>query len=389
MSDISLIRNEAIIIPARLREARISRAYSLTELGTLVGVSAQAISQYELGTNKPSITTLMKMASILKLPLEFFQKPYDEVANNTSSAIYFRSYKSTAQKLRKACRVKIGWVHEIYKFTQKFIEYPSYRMPDISHLLKDELDNEDIEKIAEYVRDELSLGRGPIDNLTNILQANGIVITKADLGTKKIDAFSVWYDGIPYIMLESDKGTACRWRFDLAHELGHLLLHNNIEEEDLKNKEILERIEQEAHYFAGAFLLPRDAFAKELMSTSINQFIYLKRKWRVSIQAMAKRAKNLGLISDNQERYVYINLNKMGGRAKEPLDDEIKYENPYLFKQAFKLLLDHNIFTPQTLLDKLAISKTEIDNLLFLPPELLTNECSTAKQPVLKVIKNN
>ena len=79
----------------------------------------------------------------------------------------------------------------------------------------------------------------------------------------------------------------------------------------------------------------------------------------------------------------------MGGRAKEPLDDEIKYENPYLFKQAFKLLLDHNIFTPQTLLDKLAISKTEIDNLLFLPPELLTNECSTAKQPVLKVIKNN
>ena len=374
------------IVPARLREARQARLYTLSEVATLVGVSAQAVSQYELGTNKPSIAVLNKLSTVLDVPITFFQKPYEK-ENYASSAVYYRSTKNTPKKMKEACRTRIHWVNEIYRFTQNYIDYPVCNLPDVSRFLKDDLEDEDIEIIAAYVRECWGLGKGPIVDLVSVLQSKGIVISRTEIGTKKVDAYSAWYGGVPYIILGSDKQSACRSRFDLAHELGHLLLHTNIEDDDLKSSEIQDKIEKQAHYFAGAFLLPRETFSKDLISTSMEQFKFLKAKWKVSIAAMAKRARNLGIITENQERYVYITLNKMGGKKKEPLDDQIPFEKPYLFKQAFSLLLKNRIFTKESLVEELALSRKELESLLFLPSEILGEEVKEVVQPKLKLIK--
>lgn len=141
-----------------------------------------------------------------------------------------------------------------------------------------ELSLEDIELIAMMVREFWNLGIGPIDNLTAVLQKNGIMISIMDLNNKKMDAFSVWYDSIPYIYISADKYSNARLRFDLAHELGNLILHNNVfNNEDLESKVIFKRVEREANWFATSFLLPEISFEKDIYSTSINHFIQLKK----------------------------------------------------------------------------------------------------------------
>lgn len=61
------------------------------------------------------------------------------------------------------------------------------------------------------------------------------MVSKMQLRLNKLDAFSVWFDNKPFIFLSSDKDTNVRIRFDIAHELGHLLMHSDYySEEDLK-----------------------------------------------------------------------------------------------------------------------------------------------------------
>ena len=167
------------------------------------------------------------------------------------------------------------------------------------------------------------------------------IISRIEFGEHKIDAFSQWFNNYPYIVLGSDKSSAVRSRFDLAHELGHLILHAHIDLEALCKKDVLDRVEKEANYFAGAFLLPRDIFLSEVIYKTIDHFIMLKKRWKVSIQAMVKRCQALDIFNESQVRYLIAQINQRGYRKREPLDEVILYETPYLFKQGIKLLLDN------------------------------------------------
>ncbi|QNB45829.1 ImmA/IrrE family metallo-endopeptidase [Thermanaerosceptrum fracticalcis] len=386
MNHKKFINNE--IVPARIREARISRGYSLTELADLIGVSSQAISQYELGTSKPGTHVLVKMMGVLNFPLNFFTKPKININNSfCNSAVNFRSMKSASKKLKDAFSCRIQWADEIYQYLRKFVNFPDVDIPNIDHLVKNyEYDADTIERIALYLRKYWKIDRGPIKNLIEILQEKGFVICNIEFGDKKIDAFSQWYNGIPYIIMGTDKASAARARFDIAHELGHLILHPHIDQESLKNKELFDQIENEANYFAGAFLLPVDSFPTEVVSNSLEHFVVLKKRWKVSIQAMIIRCDNLGLLKEHQVRYLFAIINKRGLKTNEPLDDVIPMENPYLFKQAIELLLENNIVSPQEIIDKIALNKEEIDSLCFLPKELLI---TNSRKPKLTLIKSS
>ena len=52
-----------------------------------------------------------------------------------------------------------------------------------------------------------------------------------------MDGFSGWdvVSNTPYIILGDDKGSAVRSRFDVAHELGHLILHRNLSPKCIHN----------------------------------------------------------------------------------------------------------------------------------------------------------
>ena len=372
------MNDERKVIPYRIKQARVSRGLSMVELSELVSVSKQAISQYEMGKNAPSKAILNSIAMVLRYPISFFYKPVP-VNENASSAVFFRSRKTARVKALSAAREKI----------EQYVDFPILNLPKITY--EDEginpIDNEQIEQYALILREYWGLGKGPIDNLISIVQKNGIMVSKMQLRLNKLDAFSVWFDNKPFIFLSSDKDTNVRIRFDIAHELGHLLMHADYySEEDLKNSAIHEKLENEADRFAGAFLLPKESFSKDVFSTSIDHFIQMKAKWMVSIGCMIYRCDTLGILSSNQIKYLKDQMTTRVYWRREPLDREMPVEKPFAHKQAILLLLENGIITSGQLVEETGCSAEEIEQYCYLDKGTLTTK-SDSKIIALKESK--
>ncbi|MCI8427180.1 MAG: ImmA/IrrE family metallo-endopeptidase [Lachnospira sp.] len=363
-----MMNTEKKVIPYRIKQARVSRGLSMTELSELVSVSKQAISQYEMGKTAPSKAILNIIADVLKYPTSFFYKPV-LVTENASSAVFFRSRKTANVKALNAAKEKMEMFREINDYLEQYIDFPMLNLPKITYEDDgiDPIDNEQIERYAMILREYWELGNRPIDNLINIVQKNGIMISKMKLRLNKLDAFSVWFDNKPFIFLNSDKNTNVRIRFDIAHELGHLLMHADYyTEEDLKNLAIHEKLENEANRFAGAFLLPKEPFSNDVFSTSIDHFIQMKAKWKASINCMIYRCDTLGILSPNQIKYLKDQMTTRVYWKKEPLDNEMPIEKPFAHKQAILLLLDNKIVTPNQLVEEIGCSAEELEQYCFL-----------------------
>lgn len=200
------------------------------------------------------------------------------------------------------------------------------------------------------------------------VQKNGIHVSKISLKLEKIDAFSVWMNNKSYIFLNDDKNTNARIRFDIAHELGHLLMHADYyTNEDFEKSPITEKLELEANMFAGAFLMPRQTFEKDVFSSSIDHFIQLKYKWKASIASMIYRYEALGILSNNQIKYLKDQMTKRSYWRREPLDNEMPVEKPFMCKQAIQLLLDNNILTPGQISEDIGCYPEEIEEYCCLP----------------------
>lgn len=382
------MNDERKVIPYRIKQARVSRGLSMVELSELVSVSKQAISQYEMGKNAPSKAILNSIAMVLRYPISFFYKPVP-VNENASSAVFFRSRKTARVKALSAAREKIEIFREINDYLEQYVDFPILNLPKITY--EDEginpIDNEQIEQYALILREYWGLGKGPIDNLISIVQKNGIMVSKMQLRLNKLDAFSVWFDNKPFIFLSSDKDTNVRIRFDIAHELGHLLMHADYySEEDLKNSAIYEKLENEADRFAGAFLLPKESFSKDVFSTSIDHFIQMKAKWMVSIGCMIYRCDTLGILSSNQIKYLKDQMTTRVYWRREPLDREMPVEKPFAHKQAILLLLENGIITPGQLVEETGCSAEEIEQYCYLDKGTLTTK-SDSKIIALKESK--
>ena len=64
--------------------------------------------------------------------------------------------------------------------------------------------------------------------------------------------------------------------FDMAHELGYILLHPWSKSLDLISKEEFKSRENQANRFASTFLLPKESFLQEIQAypTDLNYYLY-------------------------------------------------------------------------------------------------------------------
>lgn len=371
------------IVPERIREARLARGYSLTELATLIGdVSKQAISQYELGSTVPGADKIEKLVEILEVPYDFF---YNPIQHSLSDPIFFRQYKTALDKERSMAQCRLKWMTEILLYLERFFDFIEAKT--IIKTTPKTYSNEEIESIAVEVRQSWGLGLGPISDVCLLLENNGFIISKAILGKKKMDACSTNYNNRPLQFLTADKSSAVRSRFDAVHELGHKVLHQSwVDYEYLDNKENHERIEKEAHHFAGAFLMPQEPFTREVYSVSIDSLIHLKKRWKVSIAMMMRRGYDLGIFSKNQYEYLQRQRSERGYKLYEPLDDEIPDEKPKVLNKAINMLIDHKVQSVEQILDSLKLPVKEIEMLCNLPEGSLGVE---KKIPTLRLIKSS
>ncbi len=280
------------VIPERIREAREARGLTAEMLGEMVGVSRQAVAQYETGQIGPSAEALSRIIAVTRQPPTFFVTPHRRKASGSSTP-FWRSLKRMEQTDRARITRRIEWAAEIVDYIEGFIELPSVNIPDLQWDADNGTD-EDIEEIALRVRADWSLGNGPIHDVASLLECHGVILVREKVGCEDMDAISRWQAGRPFILYSVEVESQVRINFNLAHELGHLIFHSGVE----VNSDNLTRLERQANRFAGAFLLPRTTFPKEVISTSISYFQNLKSRWRVSIAAMIYRCKDLGILAD-------------------------------------------------------------------------------------------
>jgi hypothetical protein len=94
--------------------------------------------------------------------------------------------------------------------------------------------------------------------------------------------------------------------------------------------------------------MPAETFARDVVDPSLEGFKRLKPKWGVSIQAMVRRARDLGLITEDTYERHFRNIGAAGWRrAKgEPLDEVVPPTNRSLGRKSLELLSGSNRIRP-------------------------------------------
>lgn len=336
----------------RLKIARMWRNLSATQLADLTGFSRQTISMLENGKlMNPEFATVQKLSEKLGFPVTFFLE--ETKINLNESTTYFRSLLTTNKKYRVEQEEKIKFIAIVYNMLSEYLEFEKVNLPQIPT-------NATPQEAANILREYWGLGNRPIENIVYLAESNGLIVTDFETATGDVDAFShkITSDDMETYLIgySKNKRTAARIHFDVAHEIGHILLHNWREDLECIDKEEFKEIELQAHAFASAFLLPEDEFRKDVSpyATNLAYYTELKKTWKVSIAAMIRRAKDLDIITADDYSRLMRNMQKQGIRKIEPLDDELVTAEPSLLRQAIKILFDQKVFTPNEFLEELS-----------------------------------
>jgi Zn-dependent peptidase ImmA (M78 family)/DNA-binding XRE family transcriptional regulator len=343
-------------IPERIKEAREARGFTLDSFADALEKSRQAAAQFETGQTAPSGETLSRIIAVTEQPLSFFTAMPARSGN--VGTIFWRSLKRMEQSHRKRIAKRLQWASDITNLVDQYIEIPKVDIPNWE-FDPETADDHEIELAAEFLRDHWGLGISPITGLAQFLESKGVVIIREKVACADMDGVSCWIGGRPFILLSGEVESGPRDLFNLAHELGHICLHALAEVTD-KN---LAMIESQANRFASAFLMPRQAFAREVFGTSVEFFKTLKLRWGTSIAAMAYRCKDLKIITDNQYSYIFRQMNALRIRKVEPYDDAFDVARPQLLGEAIKMIVDHGVCTRPEIEDRLGLNLRDVEGL--------------------------
>lgn len=322
---------EKFFAGTNLRLARTFTGLTLEELAEQVGKSKQFIHKLETNIDKPTELLAIQLADRLDVFPEFFYGTnIDQIVEDQ---FHFRKLRTTKVAVKQKAIAKGEIFKRIVDFCDARLDLPKYGFIHRSVACLD-----DIENAAEALRHHFGLGVGPIQNITRVAENAGIFVTTFRGVSGEVDALSI-AAARPIIVRNEEDRFACRLRFDIAHEIGHFVMHDGVQTGD--------RItESEANRFGGAFLLPRSVFAKEFPVSSSGRISWkslseIKLRWRTSKVAMLMRARQLALIDDYQLRGGIITLKNNSESKKEVEDDSIEIERPVLLDKSIRLITRH------------------------------------------------
>ncbi|MGI8394236.1 ImmA/IrrE family metallo-endopeptidase [Leucobacter sp. W1038] len=282
----------------RLSLARRLRRLQRTSLAAKTSVTAAAITQFERGASRPTNAVVAELALALGLPSEFFQRGRT-IEQVPASAAHFRSLRATPAIARDQALAFAEIALAVVDVFEQYVDFPT--LTDIIDPVEEEPSHEQIAELASQTRLKLGVEPGPISNVVRLMEAHGVVVLRLpDEIDRKVDAFSTNVGSRPLVLLSSAKSDKARSRFDAAHELGHLVMHHDVE----SGSKI---IEDQAQRFAAEFLAPTAELGSELpQKVNWDELLRLKTRWGVSLKSLAYRAHDLKLWGD----YAYRSASK-------------------------------------------------------------------------------
>jgi Zn-dependent peptidase ImmA (M78 family)/DNA-binding XRE family transcriptional regulator len=319
--------------PVRLTLAREAQGWTMRQLAALIDTTASAVSQFESGLTRPSVDVLRRLAFVFGVEPPFFA--VEGTRRIDPKRCHFRRRRTSTQAERRTVLARGELRLDIAEHLAQHVNFPPEELHAIPQRLRRNTTPKGIEALADAVRDAWDLGLGPITQPMGLLEAHGVLVLEVPGHSTRLDAFSAWVGSWPIIFLASDQGSASRRRFDVMHELGHLLMHPHAHAGDPQR-------EHEADAFASALLLPRYPFSRECPRRLVwPHLLELKRRWQVSLAALVRRAYDLRIFSEATYRRAFVQLAKLGWRMNEP--EEPRRELPALLQGALNLLLSAGV----------------------------------------------
>jgi Zn-dependent peptidase ImmA (M78 family) len=184
------------------------------------------------------------------------------------------------------------------------------------------------ENVARQVRALLHLPIGPVNNLTAAVEDVGVIIVTHKFGSMRTDAVSEWIPGLqPIVLMNIDDSIGGdRYRWTLAHELGHLIMHQFPSE----------KMEEEANRFASEFLMPESEIKHHLRNVHLSNLALLKGIWKVSMGALLERAKQIKTINSTKYKYMRMKFSQLHYNTREPAELDFPVEKPTLLNGLVK-----------------------------------------------------
>ncbi len=314
---------------SRIRAARELLGLSQEELAGASNVSQGLISQVERGNKPVSDKVLEAIASGTGLPVAFFHRA--PVAPKVDS-LRFRKYRTAPSKATARTKRTFTELFDVSRLLMEKVCLPEAQLP--LHRRSKDVVGPVIESLAVEVRAALRLSDyEPVRHLTRALERSNVPVAPivfSDLSGEEVDEVaavghfglsgrleSLGRSAITYFPSGGD-----RQRFTIAHELGHVIMHDA---EVLNSREV----EREADRFAGALLIPEKS-AREVLGANLTlrEYASAKAEWGISIQALVMRASHLGIIDDERRSSLFKQISARGWRHVEPVS--VRNEEPAL-----------------------------------------------------------
>jgi transcriptional regulator with XRE-family HTH domain len=290
----------------RIKAARKAAGLSLRALSQEVGVSPQTLSLYERSLSTPNGTMLLRLARALGVKVDFFFRP----SQLTLARPAYRKRSTLPRKQEDAIMGQIQDWLERYREVEALFPNGATRPFSVPENVERHASSaEDIEHLTQELRENWELGLAPIEDLTALLEDQGVRIGLVD-GHDKFDAYTFTLDDRVPIIVAKRGLPGDRQRMSIAHELGHFIMEMDDEEA--------------AFRFAKAFLVPEQVARFELgtdrRTLDLCELHILKHKYGLSMQGWIYRARELGILSGSAAKELFQQFRARGWHREEPGD---------------------------------------------------------------------
>src|SRR5690625_25682 len=214
-------RRHRRINPKMLELAREARGLTQTKLSGMLGISQAQYSKIEQGLKSADRDLVTKISRALEFPVKFFEQDNRVYVPGIG---FDRNRKSLGVKKRKEIDAQVNIQKMHIQTLLNAIDLESEKVPRLD-TLDDPLSPEEPEIVANAVRQFYKLPRGPIGNLTRVLEGSGIIVVHTDFGTPEQDGMTFQAPEVPPIIFVNKDLPPDRLRFTIAHELGHIVMH--------------------------------------------------------------------------------------------------------------------------------------------------------------------
>lgn len=344
----------------RLSQILAARRLSQLQLAGLVGVSPATMSKWRSGSQAPEREALDRLAGVVNVTPEWFTR----APSSKMSLPLFRSNASAHVAARAMLEARLEWAQDVALALSEFVDYPAVNLPVRQFNDPDQITADEIEAAAAECRELWRLGRTAVQDLALAIEGAGVVLIREETGVSQIEGLSAWSTALerPFVLLSSDKDNGYRSRFDLAHELGHLILHRQIARPNERDRH--KQMELQAHRFAGAFLLPAETFSRDVRTpVTLDDLLLLKRRWGVSVAAMVMRLRALKILDEDGAQLLFKRRSARWGAKAEPGDGDRVPEQPRLLQRTIDLLVEENVMPREAIPRHIGLSAHDIEKL--------------------------